>query len=507
MTMPLEITAKNVGPIPEGTFKVEGYGVTVFSAPNGSGKSILLDGIQKAAAGGGRVPLRDGAKRGLLDVGGAIITLGSTVRHTGEFQFANLEGKFDLATLVDPKLKSAEACDKQRIKALVSLMNVEADPKLFTDHEAFSDFAQVVSEEATKTDDVVEMARRVKSDYDKQALQAERDADREEGHAKGLAEAAEGLDLDGPCDAAELQQAYDRARDAHARAVKAVEDFETAERNAEDAEAKLTSLQAGYQGLTVDAAQELAVQADTKVNDAELSLKLLREELVRLESKITLASVELDNLRRVRVSAQKDVERANEHQRALVSLRQTIDAFAASPEAPRNADATDEALQQAKAAQQQGVLIREAKEKLAQSKQHKQQAQAARDRAVRLREAAGAVDEVLSGAIQCPRLRVESVDGVARLVTDHPVRGKGVPYHELSEGERWRIAIDLGADQVGENGVLVLPQEAFESLDAFVRPEIHAHAIERKVYVLTAEATRDPEEGTELMAKPFEAVA
>ena len=80
-------------------------------------------------------------------------------------------------------------------------------------------------------------------------------------------------------------------------------------------------------------------------------------------------------------------------------------------------------------------------------------------------------------------LRVES----GRLVTD---TARGVTfYSELSMGERWRIALDLAADQVGEGGIIVVPQEAYESLDPQARDAIHKHAVARRVVVLTAEAT------------------
>jgi hypothetical protein len=98
---------------------------------------------------------------------------------------------------------------------------------------------------------------------------------------------------------------------------------------------------------------------------------------------------------------------------------------------------------------------------------------------------------------------VEIWEGNARLVIDHPIRGKGVEFHQLSMGEKWRVALALGIERVGEGGLLVVEQEAWEGLDSFVRQDIHQFAVENRVYVLTAEATRDQKDGRDMSAKEF----
>jgi hypothetical protein len=105
---------------------------------------------------------------------------------------------------------------------------------------------------------------------------------------------------------------------------------------------------------------------------------------------------------------------------------------------------------------------------------------------------------VLSSCIKCPQLRVESDGKSARLVTDTE-RGPSIPYHDLSDGEKWTIAIDIGADQVGEGGLLVISQIGWEGIDGANRQEIHHHAVSRGVYILTAEASSDPEAAHEIV--------
>ena len=82
-------------------------------------------------------------------------------------------------------------------------------------------------------------------------------------------------------------------------------------------------------------------------------------------------------------------------------------------------------------------------------------------------------------------LRVEA----GRLVLD---THRGATYFaDLSHGERWKIALDIGIDAVGENGVLTIPQEAYESLDPVNRRSIAEHVYGRGVVIITAEASED----------------
>lgn len=78
-----------------------------------------------------------------------------------------------------------------------------------------------------------------------------------------------------------------------------------------------------------------------------------------------------------------------------------------------------------------------------------------------------------------------------------------MPYHDLSDGEKWTLAIDIGADQVGEGGLLVISQIGWEGIDGKNRQIIHQRAVERGVYILTAEAASDPEAAREIVPTPF----
>ena len=492
-----EIKLANIGPVQELSFKLDSYGVTILQGANGCGKSSVLSAIQHAALGSGKLPLRDGARRGMVDALGAVITVGATTRYAGEFQVQHLESKLPLATLVDPGMKSVEAADKQRIKALVALTGVEANRSLFTNNPLFADFGEVVSDESTATTDLVEMASRVKRDYEGKAREQEKQADIEDGHARGMEEASEGLNLDAECDADQLQSEYNEARDRITRYDEQLEANATAKERRVAAEMELAGLEALYEGKDAETAAAEYSVAVGRMDQQQQLVTELRERLAAEQAVLEKLMVDAN-------TAKIERQRAFEHDSSVRTLTETI-ATLSSAKAVELKDYENAAkrLAEATTAMELGVKIRDAKRKIREAQTHKQLADAARAKAEQLRTAAKAVDEVLSDAIQCDRLRVEIWDGQARLVTDHPVRGESVPYSELSEGERWRLALELGIGRVGEGGLLVVEQSAWEGLDTYVRSDIHSWAVERKCYVLTAEATRDPAEGRELKAKQF----
>ena len=492
------IDIENCGPIGHLSFSLDDFGVTTLVAPNACGKSTALHAVQTAARGDGKLPLKDRTKRGKVEAFGAKITIGGTTRHTGEFEVTNLEGRFDIGALIDPKIKSPAAADAARIKALIALTGVKADPTLFKTHEAFGDFETVITPDCLETDDLVEMARRIKAKYDQAARIAEGDADREEGHAAGIA-GDDSLDLTILCDAEALQQQYDQARDnltrldaAQAAHAKSQKDMAAAQELLaelrEDAAYPLEQIQS-----EIDQRRELLAKTETTIAELEASLQEAKDLARDTKADINLWQDRRDaETRRAKLVA--DAEKVVAACQSSVSV---------TPEALQQAE---KALADAKHGMEQGALVRQAKRNAAKARAHRQLAADARMKAARLRNAGRSTDEVLSNAIHCDRLRVESDGTAARLVTDTG-RGQSIAYHDLSDGERGEIAVDIGAAQVGEGGLLVVAQPVWEGLDGANRLRIHEKASGRKVYVLTAEATEDPDAPKEIVATPFAGVA
>lgn len=478
------IAAENLGPIANIEFALQSPGVTVLVAPNGSGKSILLDAVQAAARGDGKLPLRDRTKRGKVEAFGATITIGGTCRHTGSFEVTHLEGKFDLAALVDPRLKSPSAADRARVKALVLLTGVRASADLFRNHAAFADFDTVVTQEALATEDIVEMAAKIKDCYDTAALAKERLAQREYGKATALI-APSDLDINEESDAVVLQEAYDAARDEVTRLSEQARNARAAQNQFEQAQRIVADI--GGEGL-------LKEQAELKafLDGVDDQVSGLNSEIVELTRKLEQKRAELQNLQSRSVTARARVASIDRQLQSVEEAKKVLqNPVKISLPDERDIRDAQAAVEAARAAIALGVRIREAKANAKLVQQHRDDAKAADDSALRYRDAGKATDEVLSLCIQCPQLRVESDGKSARLVTNTS-RGESVPYHELSEGERWRLAIDIGADQVGAGGLLVISQVGWEGIDGANRIAIHQHAIERQVYILTAEAASDP---------------
>src|SRR5690606_21510689 len=119
----------------------------------------------------------DGAKAGRAEVAGRTIKIAKTVREEGELELSGLSD-LDVHGLHSPKFQNAHTRDAHRIKALVRLAGVDADSTLF--HELLGnseEFEEVVDVDALKTDDLVEMASKVKRAIEKRAQVREKDAE------------------------------------------------------------------------------------------------------------------------------------------------------------------------------------------------------------------------------------------------------------------------------------------------------------------------------------------
>lgn len=479
------ISVSNVGPIEKFDIKFNGPGVHVVTAANGAGKSMLLDAVSKLAGGKGPVPLKDGAKRGHVEGFGARITVGASCKHVGEFDVTNLEGKFDISELVDPGVASPDAADRRRIKALVSLTGVKPDIKLFEEVIGSELVKTHASTSTLGTDDLVDMAAKLKRDFERKALEQEDKAKKELAMGLGLEVAIHSIDRSQEHDAPALQKWLEEALGRQATLLERDKHATAHRQRLLEARRKLDATQGAYTGPTVaTAASKVAVATDEAAHaDAVVS---------HIEKQLAQAERVRDEKYTALEPAKAALTAAKEYAKLIQQCEETLAADSVLPVGVDEIEAAQQGVAARRVAVEQGAVIRKANEQALQVGEHRARSSAATAAAECLRTCAKQTDDVLSSAIQCERIRVESVDGVARLVVDHPLRGPGSPFHELSEGEKWRIAINIAADRVGEQGLIVLRQEAWESLDCNAREAIHRHAVERSVYVLAGEAIKDP---------------
>lgn len=464
----------------------EGGGVVVLRGGHGVGKSNTLKAVDALASGRGseKLQVRDGAARGEISGCGVRLTVGKRTSRSGELEVSSIEGRLSVAELVDPGLVDDGKADAKRIKALVQLAGVEADPKLF--HELFGspeEFEAVISADQLKTDDILLLADRIKRAIDAEARKVEGLANTERAHAAACAEAASGIDMDAVADADTLQSRLETA-------IRREQELQTKRREAlaqnkrvDDARAALGEANKTQAGKALESWKKEEANWAAAVDEDVVNVDRLENELSYARQKLVASRKELSNARTQLASAERNAETIAAYERTLADVGEAV-----TPPAQEEIDDASIAVMSARKAVENGAVIRAARLKLVKKDDHIKAAIAHEKRAESLRGAAGNVDSVLSNQIAklgCA-LKVEK----GRLVTATD-RGVSELYSELSEGERWRIALDIAIDAVGDRGLLTVPQVCWEGLNSRSRDAIAEHVRSRGATLITAEVTDD----------------
>lgn len=492
------IGIKNVGAIENLSIPIpDDGGVLVLKGRQGIGKSTALEATRAMASGKGKLSVRDGQLNGSIEGMGVTIRLGRSTRYSGELEAQSLESKFSVADLVEPGIKSPDAADARRIKALVQLARVQPSPSLFYDLVGGrEEFEQVVSAAAVESDDLVLMSERIKRDLESGARKEESQAEHAEGRFRGSHEAASGIDVAAECDSEKLQSALNAAVRNEEGLKAQAKSHEDAIKAAKEAQESIEDAEAAYDGPSLSEATEVLSERQNASNEAtsrlaaaENGVQQAERALERAKAERELAQSALESAKTNLENASKVLKQVNQHQDTLASWKRQI--AASIPEAPSEivlADAAAKVLE-ARQAVEQGALIRKAKQHLSDADVAQKEAQGHRQRAKLLREAAKGTDEVLSGVVGSlgTPLRVEA----GRLVLDTP---RGVTHFaDLSDGERWCLGLDIGIEAVGPRGLLTIPQGAWGEIQPANKRRIAEHLRNRKAVAITAEVTDDNE--------------
>ena len=243
---------------------------------------------------------------------------------------------------------------------------------------------------------------------------------------------------------------------------------------------RLEDIEETYTGPTLKQAYDALLSARFTLNDCELKRQELEQQLQEAKVACTLQSQ--------RVVAAESVLLEAERTEKLVAEWKSIIAKSI-PAAPDPVRLTGAALAvtEARAAIEQGALVRRAREHLDEAVTAAKQAVEHKQRAHVLREAAKGTDNVLSNLVSSAGtpLRVEA----GRLMVDTPEGPK--TFGELSHGRRSRMALAIAIDAVGVGGVICLKQEFWEGVAPAKKLELAQQAREGNVLVLTAQATDD----------------
>ncbi len=459
-------------------------GVVVLRGRNGVGKSHALAAVDCLVSGRGKPPCRDHAGNGRVEGFGAKLTIGRSTRRIGEAEVLTLEGRLDISQLVAPPIKDEQAADRQRIKALIQLSGQSADLQAFESILPETMSLGELVPPSEQVDDPVVFAGRLKRALEAEARRFEKIA---EEHKAELSVLEKELGVWPQCDA-----------DLWLRAIRHPDVMM--------AEAEMTMAQALANLRELEARQEMAARQAEQIAQAKKALAELEgEDLVspqKIDAEISDLEEKIRKLEQALAAAQErrtQLVRRREQtavlQQHIAELRRIVSQEVRIVEDAEIAKARDELDWARRVHAETRELIRRAC--LAKHLEVvRERAAEAEARALVLREAAHATDEVLSSLVGrvTKRLRVES----GRLVCDTE-RG-AEPFGELSPGERWRIALEIAAEQVGSGGLVTLPQEAWEALDPINRKEIADIAKDLGVVILTAEADEQQDIHVEIVS-------
>lgn len=489
--MTTAIAVENLGPVTQATIPIpETGGVVVLKGRNGAGKSRTLDAVDSLITGRGKPSVRDGALSGSVSGFGVTMKVARSARRTGELEVTSLDGRLSVSDLVDPQLKTPDAADARRIKALIQVANVEPSAELFYSLFGGRDqFESVVSSSAVESTDLVVMADKIKRDCEAAARKAESDADHAEGRAKGAREAAGEVDTEEFHDADALSSELETAIASKSKVEEQLDAHQKALDAAELARHRLDKAGADYDGPTLEQAQ----QEEAALVESE---KMHSSHVADLESQLRHARSELESVRVKLGSAITARKQAERHEQTVATWREQIEASIPPKPSDDVVQSVQARVREARNAVERGAVIRAALLKIEEAEKHASAALAHHKRAAQLRNIAKGTDEVLSSVVAKAGtpLRVEA----GRLVLN--TKRGDTYFADLSHGERWKIALDVAIKAVGKGGVIVLQQEAWEGLDPIARQVVVDHVKGSEVVILTAECSADDDVNAEVLS-------
>lgn len=477
------IVIENIGPIERAVIPYpEEGGVVVLRGRNGQGKTTALEAIEAAVTGKGKLEPRDGTLRGTVEAFGVTIGASKSTTRKGELEVHTLDGKLDVASLVDPGLKDHVAADARRIKALVSLTQAKPDVTAFADLVGGqAEFAELVRPSSTSGDDLIVIADRVKRDFETAAREAEQKAENLSGRAAALATVPEGMDLSASDDASILQAALEERIGEASAVVNATRNAEQVAAQVAAAKAKLDTEEARTIDARLLSAQMRRRETFAQMTADQATVERLRKELAAAEAAHRLSSS-------AHIAAGDVLAAVTSEHKQLAALLEAANAMIPNAPTSEQREAAVAAVDAARKAVERGALIRQIKANLAEAAEVTAKATDYAKHAETLRKAAKGIDGVLSDVVASAGVALRVQDG--RLVLD---TSRGETYFaDLSHGERWKLALDIAIKAVGRGGVLVIPQDAWEGLDPTNRAAIRAHLTGSGVVAYTAEATDDP---------------
>ena len=477
-----KIELTNVGPI-EGDFSIElnGPGLYELRGNKGTGKTTILESLSLIAGHKSYLTVHDGELRGSVEGFGVTAPIGSRKKRQGELEVTALDSeKFDLVDLIDPQGKTPPVRDNVRIKALATMKGVKLGPQ---------DFSEILSKEEIEhlgvelTDDPVLYCNRIKRVLDSDAKRVETQVTTSRNKAEQLRENIAGLDLDQEADtkvlSAEVEAAIAQRESLRSQREAAEEDA----RRRSTALVRLASTREDYTVPSESIRQEReALQGD---------IDAMQERIVALQEEM---SKEVDACNEALLAASKldgRIDKTMQQEKAIESLEEVLADPVLVPPAEEQVENAETALAEARAAQEEGVRIRDALKARDQAEALDEDAAEMERIAANKRAAGKRIFDVLTAKLQTQEIMVQDVDGSARLIVKHPARGKTFFDHidGLSDGERVQYAIYELLPHLQSPGLFPVPQRTYQDLPPADRKELAKVAEEKGLYVFGAQVS------------------
>ncbi len=460
------VTIKNVQAIGYISFDlpVGQGGVRLFRGENGAGKTTSLNCLNALLGQKVNLSPSDGAPKGEISGLGVVKTIGKVVRSQGEASVPTFEGRFNFSDLVEPSVKDPAARNKSRIRALVGLTAKQASVADF--YEVFggqAEFERLIIDDEGELDgmtDVLELADWLKRKLQAQARLREVQLESAEMHWQNAVEMSKGHKPDAPPESvAGLAAKYSEAKNAHQRALQAIEQHDRDVAQNVRVEELLAKHEERKPARAPAELIEQLKSTKATVADLEKRLEVARASVAKLQANFD-AAVQWENQRL-------------EIEETRVEIKQCLEDPVPLAAAEAAALAALESAEETKQRWEAAVKARKYAEEI----------KAKRSEAEKMRTLANRTNEVVTTLLPKGPLQVR--DGV--LSVHHAKRNAWVPYDELSTGERWEAALDVAIPVIGEDGVLPCSQEAWQGLDEPSRKHVAKVCQANKVWLISAE--------------------
>lgn len=465
-------------------------GVVVWTGDHGTGKTTSVRCVAALTSPEVRRDLRprDGCEHGTIKAPGIVVRIGRKATAKGELTFSAVDSECDPSVLVNPGIKDPLRADAARLRMLVGIGGVEVSGEQWGCHLAGYLEDDRVREiiAGLPGDDPVQASEIVRTRVHELAKAKEKAAVQFEASAIALAEQVEGLDLAGPCDAAELQKSHDAALVALSRLESEYATGVRQNAQVEDARVRLIAVASGLPDLEAIQCEIRVAEQDREA--AQRAIADIDQQIRDLQNKRAEQSKIVGTATAASEAARQRLRSGKAQHAAVADLRATVERGCVVLPSEELLSASKQAKDAAAQAVLAGEAIRKGREIKGQAEAAKQRADQTAEQAKELRTLARSVELVLEEALRdAGFLGLTWREGRLYVESDRGLDGHLELFEELSEGERYRRAFDWIAQKLPESAFVPLSQEAWQGLSRASREEIHAMCRARKLWLWTGE--------------------